>query len=189
MNVGWGDTSTQFRGSVGKSAESTSTSAPNSSQSSPDDDTLPRISWRGDSAFFSVSSLDPLPSPKPGHRRILRMFSRVAGLSSTSEPTSGLEHSLAWQPSGSIIAGTQKLFRGEEGADFDSHHVVFFERNGLRRYDFKLREGEGAKDSEVKELSWNSDSSILAVWIERKGLQPSHAGLFPSHISYSGKTD
>lgn len=88
----------------------------------------------------------------------------MAVLSSTSEPTSGLEHSLSWQPSGSIIASTQKLI-GETG-EVEGHHVVFFERNGLRRYDFALREGKGA-NSQVRALEWNADSTILAVWIQR----------------------
>lgn len=179
VNVGWGDKSTQFRGSVGKSAASTSTPTSTTPQSSPDDDGLPRISWRGDSAFFAVSSLDPLSAQDEAKRRILRVFSRVAALSSTSEPTSGLEHGLSWQPSGSIIASTQKVVKVD--GTVDSHHVVFFERNGLRRYDFALREPAGSK-SVVRELSWNSDSSLLAVWIERTGEMGGHAGEFGSRL-------
>lgn len=85
-------------------------------------------------------------------------------LSSTSEPTAGLEHVLAWQPSGSIIAASQRTPPAEAGGH-NAHHVVFFERNGLRRYEFALREQGDA--SVVRELAWNAESTLLAVWIER----------------------
>ncbi|KAL8292997.1 hypothetical protein RQP46_000691 [Phenoliferia psychrophenolica] len=179
VNVGWGEKSTQFHGSVGKSA-ATSSSTPTATTSiptplsSPSDDTIPRISWRGDSAFFTVSSLDhPTPtaaatsSSPTSPRRTLRIFTRVGVLSSTSEPTAGLEHVLAWQPSGSIIAASQKTLPSGEGEG--AHHVVFFERNGLRRYEFALREEErGKTGSVIRELAWNAESTLLAVWLERQ---------------------
>jgi elongator complex protein 1 len=150
VNVGWGDKSTQFRGSVGKSASS-STASP--AEPTPhlltDDDRAPRISWRGDAAFFAVSSLDPIRGVEGAARRSIRIFSRLAALSSTSESTGGLEQVVSWQPSGSIIASTQKLFKAD--GTVDSHHVVFFERNGLRRYDFALREPEASMYPSV----WN----------------------------------
>jgi elongator complex protein 1 len=99
----------------------------------------------------------------------------VASLSSTSEPTAGVEHALSWQPSGSIIAATQKLIDSNKPDEAPNQHVIFFERNGLRRYDFALREDTSVdkidgvrKSSTVKSLAWNSDSTILALWIERK---------------------
>lgn len=168
VNVGWGSKSSQFHGSVGKSAaQAAATPSEEELHTSPDDDGRPRISWRGDSAFFAVSSLEPI-GPDAGvsedrRRRFIRVFTRVAELSSTAEPTSGTESALSWQPSGSIIATTQK--RVSPSGELESHHVIFFERNGLRRYDFPLRPDYGV----VKELSWNSDSSLLAVWIRRNG--------------------
>ena len=55
----------------------------------------------------------------------------------------GLEHSLSWRPSGSLIAGTQRFGRvpgadpseeGGLGQGRDGRHdVVFFERNGLKQ--------------------------------------------------------
>lgn len=98
----------------------------------------------------------------------MRTFSRTGVLSSTNEPTSGLGHPLSWQPSGSIIASTQKRLRAD--GSVASHHVVFFERNGLRRYDFPLRESDVTGESQrcVKELAWNADSSLLGVWIRRQ---------------------
>lgn len=165
VNLGWGEKSTQFHGSVGKEAAKAGGSVSTSSEITEedlklkeDDDGKVRISWRGDSAWFSVSSLEKIESDPEKRVRTIRIFSRVAELSSTAERTINLRGSLSWQPSGSIIASTQKFVGGER--------VVFFERNGLRRYDFELREG-GRVSSRVRELSWNADSTILGVWVER----------------------
>ncbi len=50
INVGWGSKQTQFHGSAGKSAAQAPANV--NLGISPDDDMLPRISWRGDGAFF-----------------------------------------------------------------------------------------------------------------------------------------
>lgn len=68
-----------------------------------------------------------------------------------------LEHGLSWRPSGNLIASSQRLPH--------RHDIVFFERNGLRHGEFTLRESDQHK---VIELLWNSDSSILAVWMQVK---------------------
>ena len=83
--------------------------------------------------------------------------------------------------------GAWSLGNGRDGR----HDVIFFERNGLRHGDFTLRErgtsgSKGGMVNEaiyvdgnpgtrgvrcwgyrVRELGWNSDSSILSVWVER----------------------
>ena len=42
------------------------------------------------------------------------------------------------------------------------------ERNGLRHGGFALREGtETWDEGRVRGMSWNADSEILAIWIER----------------------
>ena len=165
VNVGWGHQDTQFRGSIGKSAGRTT------NETTEEDvlvkgqhDFTPKISWRGDSAYFSISSVDgSAPSTSaapPKYKRNIRFFSRTADLLTTAEISPGLEHSLAWQPSGSIIASTMKSKSADGKVKRD---VIFYERNGLRRYDFGLRESN-QEELEVKGLRWNSDSSILAVW-------------------------
>ena len=186
INVGWGSKQTQFHGSAGKvAAQAPSPSAQiNNIGSSPDDDSIPRISWRGDGAFFVVSSLSQLPpgaNPNDAlRRRVLRVYDRQASLQSTSEPLAGLEHVLAWRPSGNLIAGTQRFgFEGGGAGRPDRHDVVFFERNGLRHGEFTLREmvggGKGGQSQvmerrwgyKVREMSWSSDSNVLGVWIEK----------------------
>lgn len=122
------------------------------------------------------------------------MFSRVASLSSTSEPTPGVEHVLAWQPSGSIIATSQKLIDSNKPDQAPSQHIIFFERNGLRRYDFALREDLSIdvatgirKKSRIKSLEWNSDSTLLAVWIQRlSGTVATDVGTSFFIVSYKG---
>lgn len=93
------------------------------------------------------------------------------------DPIPGLEHPLAWRPSGNLIAGTQRFgFEGGGAGKSDRHDVVFFERNGLRHGEFSLRfkntidEGAPARKwgYNVRDLAWSSDSSVLAVWIEHE---------------------
>ncbi|KZT69682.1 IkappaB kinase complex, IKAP component [Daedalea quercina L-15889] len=178
--LGWGDKKTQFHGSLGKSAAQAGLD-PSTVGTSPDDDNMPHFSWRGDGAYFSVSSVShSTQGENTRSRRMLRVYSREGALSSTAEPVAGLEHALAWRPSGNLIASTQRfgsddgLAKGKEGR----HDLVFFERNGLRHGEFGLREwAEGKRKLaetatarkwgyRVKELGWSSDSNVLSVWIE-----------------------
>jgi elongator complex protein 1 len=172
VNVGWGSKQTQFHGSVGKTAAQAPSTSLDSVGSSPDDDQNPRISWRGDGAFFAVSSLSTEHAHNSRRRRIIRVYDHEAALQSTSEPVAGLEHVLSWRPSGNLIASTQRFgFDGGGVGKEDRHDVVFFERNGLRHGEFGLKlakvENNGnARGHKIKELSWNSGSDVLAVWIE-----------------------
>lgn len=181
INVGWGSKQTQFHGSLGKAAAQAPTKA--IVGHSPDDDTIPRISWRGDGAFFVVSSLSSQNGSALKHR-VLRVYDRQAALQSTSEPVAGLEHALSWRPSGNLIVGTQRFgFEGGGAGKAGRHDVVFFERNGLRHGEFGVRVGDlGVENREadqedggmkwgykVKDVRWSSDSNVLALWIERNG--------------------
>lgn len=167
--MGWGAQSTQFHGSIGKAGRDAIAGLPaatrlNTSRANEREelavarplDTTIRISWRGDGAFFVVSALYA-GGGNSGALRRLRFYSREAVLQSTSEPTQGLEGSLAWQPSGSIIASSAS----------DGRQIVFFERNGLRRYEFELKEEKPEWQCSVRQLAWNADSTVLAVWVER----------------------
>uniref|UniRef100_A0A8C9WU90 Elongator complex protein 1 n=1 Tax=Scleropages formosus TaxID=113540 RepID=A0A8C9WU90_SCLFO len=146
ITVGWGKKETQFHGSEGKWA----------AQRKPTpavawDDRRPRISWRGDGQLFAVSTV----CPQTGARKV-RVWNRECVLQSTSEIINGLEQALCWKPSGSLIACSQR--------QPNKHSVVFMEKNGLLHGDFTL---PFAKDQvKVKELLWNSDSTVLGVWLE-----------------------
>lgn len=178
INVGWGSKQTQFHGSLGKAAAQ---AAPKIKVgTSPDDDNYPRISWRGDGAYFVVSSLSPDNVPDSQPHRTLRVYDRQGTLQSTSEEVAGLEHTLVWRPSGNLIVSTQRFgFEGGGAGREGRHDVIFFERNGLRHGEFTLDvdqlqvKGQGSEQGQdrrwgykVRELAWNSDSNVLAIWIE-----------------------
>ncbi|KAJ6653507.1 hypothetical protein lerEdw1_009179 [Lerista edwardsae] len=75
----------------------------------------------------------------------------------TTDPGSpGEEMDNILQPSGSLIASTQ--------GKANKHDVVFFEKNGLLHGEFTLPFQKG--QAKVNELLWNSDSMILAIWLE-----------------------
>ncbi|KAH9935182.1 IkappaB kinase complex IKAP component [Epithele typhae] len=202
INVGWGSKQTQFHGSAGKSAAA-STVPIASVGASPDDDGHARVSWRGDGAFFAVSVLEGANETETRPHRRLRVYSRDGALQSTAEPVAGLEHGMAWRPSGGLIASTQRFGRvpGAPKEDGDAglgqgrdgrHDVVFFERNGLRHGEFGLREGLPVKDQSgrevqpkasdrrrwgyrVREVAWSADSNVLSVWLEREGVDVGEA--------------
>uniref|UniRef100_A0A4X2LDI3 Elongator complex protein 1 n=1 Tax=Vombatus ursinus TaxID=29139 RepID=A0A4X2LDI3_VOMUR len=149
ITVGWGKKETQFHGSEGKQAAHRKQM--NEQPALPWDDHRPQVTWRGDGQFFAVSAV----CPETGARKI-RVWNRELVLQSTSEPVAGLGQALAWKPSGSLIASTQNKP--------NQHDVVFFEKNGLLHGDFILPFQKG--QVKVNELLWNSDSTVLALWLE-----------------------
>ncbi|XP_076005236.1 elongator complex protein 1 [Genypterus blacodes] len=149
ITVGWGKKETQFHGSEGKQAAQRKIQEV---QPSPAwDDRIPRVTWRGDGQLFAVSAVCPLS----GARKV-RVWNREGVLQTTSEPINGLEQPLCWKPSGSLIASTQR--------HPNKHSVVFMEKNGLLHGDFTLPFSQD--QAKVKELLWNNDSTVLAVWLE-----------------------
>ncbi len=122
VDVGWGSKATQFHGSEGKAAAASAAAAAAAAKESkadirgprlPDDDGLPRISWRGDGAFFAISSLEPFqkdPQTPPTWHRIIRIYARTGALSATSDPSvRGISQTLAFRPIGNLIASTQRF--------------------------------------------------------------------------------
>uniref|UniRef100_A0A8C1XJA5 Elongator complex protein 1 n=1 Tax=Cyprinus carpio TaxID=7962 RepID=A0A8C1XJA5_CYPCA len=151
ITVGWGKKETQFHGSEGKQAAHSHTLSQEVQPALPWDDRKPRITWRGDGQFFAVSTV----CPQTGARKV-RIWNRECVLQATSEVVNGLEQPLCWRPSGSLITSTQR--------HPNKHSVVFMEKNGLLHGDFNLPFGK--EQVKVKELLWNSDSTVLAVWME-----------------------
>ncbi|CAN8005373.1 unnamed protein product, partial [Ixodes hexagonus] len=146
ITAGWGSKETQFHGSEGKQAAKVEMKPPD--PAFPWDDRQPRVSWRGDGQYFVTSSIDPTR----GNRK-LRIWSREGTLQYTGEDINGLEQALSWKPSGSLIASSQRLP--------NKHKIIFFEKNGLNHGEFQLP--FAPREFEVKELSWSTDSSVLAV--------------------------
>ncbi|KAJ8304476.1 hypothetical protein KUTeg_018059 [Tegillarca granosa] len=105
-------------------------------------------------------------SPDTGSRK-MRVWSRDCVHQSTSENIAGIEQALAWKPSGSLIASTIRRP--------NKHEVIFFEKNGLHHGEFTLP--FGVKDVKVKEVLWNMESTVLAVWCE--DLQEEEANKVP----------
>ena len=152
VSVGWGKRETQFQGKGAKALrDPTMPEKTDEGALSPNDDSRVNISWRGDGAYLAVSSIGG------GARRIIRVYSRECILDSVSEPVDGLEGALSWRPAGNLIAGIQRLK--------DRVDVVFFERNGLRHGQFSLRltPEQMALSRQGIRLSWNTDSTVLAV--------------------------
>ncbi|KND02563.1 Elongator subunit IKI3 [Spizellomyces punctatus DAOM BR117] len=150
VSVGWGKKETQFHGSEGKQAALRKDDAlTGSNLISDDDDFRPRISWRGDGAYFACSAVAP-----NGNKRVIRMYDRECTLQYTSESVSQLEHALNWRPSGNLIAASQRLPH--------RHDIIFFEKNGLRHGEFALRDDTAT----VVEVAWNADSTVLGVWLQ-----------------------
>lgn len=152
VSVGWGKAETQFKGKRAKALrDPTMPEKVDEGLLSEYDDGKVRISWRGDGAYVALNTIEG------AKRRMIRVYSREGTLDSVSEPVDNLEGPLSWRPAGNIIAGVR---RTEEGTE-----VVFFERNGLRHGEFKLRLTKAELDAlgSVKDLYWNVDSTVLAV--------------------------
>ncbi|XP_038077716.1 elongator complex protein 1-like isoform X2 [Patiria miniata] len=149
ITVGWGKKETQFHGTAGKQAAVRTMEDVKPALAW--DDMKVRVSWRGDGQFFTVSAI----SPDTGVRK-LRIWSRDCILQYTSEDLNGLEQALSWKPSGSLIVVSQRLE--------DRHDVIFFEKNGLRHGEFTLPFDKMAV--KVCEILWNTESSVMAVWLE-----------------------
>lgn len=168
VDVGWGSKATQFHGSEGKAAAEAAAqleveqAVPGHKRDTrgphvPDDDGRPRISWKGDSSFFAVSSLELSPAaeavgpsqvPAGRYNRVVRIFARTGVLASTSDKTvRGVSQALAYKPVGNLIASTQRFGVSDQSEQVQwaagrsgRHDVVFFERNGLRHGEFTLGE-------------------------------------------------
>lgn len=180
VTVGWGKKETQFRGKGSRAMEREALASLKASGligNELRDPTMPymvdtgkltemdthevTISWRGDCEYFVISTIEDAEVPdEPGNivsRRVLRVFSRDGQLDSASEPVDGMEHLLSWKPQGSQIASVQRSTdKGEE----NSLDIIFFERNGLRHYEFDSRL---PLDEKIVSLCWNSNSEILTV--------------------------
>jgi elongator complex protein 1 len=152
VNVGWGKKETQFLGKRARALKDpTMPERVDEGVLSKHDDLEVKISWRGDGEFVAVNAVEE------GVRRLMRVYSREGVLDSVSEPVDYFEGPLSWRPTGNIIAGVKRT-------DGDAE-VIFFERNGLRHGEFKLRMGPDqlSESGGLRSLAWNVDSTVLTV--------------------------
>ncbi|KAK9240492.1 IKI3 family-domain-containing protein [Lipomyces kononenkoae] len=163
VSVGWGKKETQFEGKGVKGMrDPTIPEKVDEGVQSAMDDGRVRISWRGDGAYVSVNSVDALDfEARQLLRRTIRVYSREGVLDSVSEPVDGQESFVSWRPSGNIIASVQRVLDGDQRR----LDVIFFERNGLRRYEFNTRL---APQEPIRDLQWNVESSVLAILLNNK---------------------
>lgn len=155
VSVGWGKSETQFKGKRMASMKDPTVKDVEEGLPSSHDDGKCRISWRGDGAYLALSTVEE------DRQRVIRVYSREGILDSVSEPVDYFEGTLSWRPSGNIIAGIKRTREALE--------VIFFERNGLRHGEFKLRlKPEDLDETHIHELNWSSDSTVLAISMTNK---------------------
>jgi elongator complex protein 1 len=137
------------------------------------------ITWRGDGQFFAVSS--PNTEEKESVASQFRVYER-SGKFFTKSESGVLTQSvlLAWKPSGDVLASTQSLPTHDE--------VIFFEKNGLRHYEFKIHPEHGR----IIDLQWNASSDILStlVRLPNHPLSPMVGGMhrFSDERTFSSHT-
>lgn len=137
------------------------------------DDMSVNISWRGDSEFFVVNSIEKDVLCKSFQdeeevevdRRVLRVFTRTGELEAVSEPVDFMENVVNWRPSGNLICGIQRKvnLQLEEDKTLD---LIFFEKNGLRHGEFDTR--LSIEDTIIKQITFNSTSEVLAIVTDDK---------------------
>ncbi|KAJ6635662.1 Elongator complex protein 1 [Pseudolycoriella hygida] len=145
VNVGWGKKETQFHGTEGKEAAKKTTDVGVALDIEQMDKSI-SVVWRGDCEYFAVSFIGEAG-------RMFKVFNKEGSLQFTSEKCSGLEAPVFWRPSGSWIAIPQILP--------NKYAIALFEKNGLRHREIILP--FKANEEPIKNLSWSSDSEVLAV--------------------------
>lgn len=179
VNVGWGSSETQFRGSEGKLTRKNEDVAETNAETT---DNQICVVWKNDSSSFAVSY--------KCYREMIRkvkIFNQNGILMNMIRNTRGLETAIDWCPSVNLIFNVQKLPNKDV--------ICFIEENGLRHGEFQL-----PKDIKLKRLSWNNQGTILAGLGEKIHETGGHIVLlwttsnykwyikqkleFPSRISY-----
>jgi elongator complex protein 1 len=162
VSVGWGKKETQFEGRGAKALrDPTVPEHVDEGTLDESDDGRTSITWRGDGQFVAINAV----IKDERWRRIIRFYTREGVLDSVSAPVDRMGGALSWKPSGQLVAAIQHPKDHPE----DTVQVVFFERNGLRHGEFSLRlSPEVMNDVDDKiHLSWNVDSTVLAVTVGR----------------------
>ncbi|CEF64739.1 Elongator complex protein 1 [Strongyloides ratti] len=161
VNVGWGSLATQFQGAEGKQKlskiELEKKPTPIKDYDSVDNVI---ISWRVDTEYFIVSSVEPTLIQNGEDKceimhRVTRVWNNEGKYMSQFENLAGAEPVLAVKPQGNYIA-TLRVFENER-------YLRFYERNGQKRHEFNITEQAPPNDLKAIHMSWNSDGSILSI--------------------------
>uniref|UniRef100_A0A0R3RXY0 Elongator complex protein 1 n=1 Tax=Elaeophora elaphi TaxID=1147741 RepID=A0A0R3RXY0_9BILA len=146
MTVGWGSKETQFQGVGGRK------------QPRKDDDEQPTavskydkgrvlLAWDGDANYVVVSYVN-----KETSFRRFSVFDHEGELVSHLQQVSNVEETLAYRPTGNLIATSR--------CDGDKREIIFYERNGQKRSKFEYGPHQGTI---IDWMGWNIDGNILCV--------------------------
>ncbi|XP_065211700.1 elongator complex protein 1 [Planococcus citri] len=165
VNVGWGSSETQFRGSEGKLTKKKDDNADTAIISEAiDDQTF--VVWKNDSSTFAVSY-----KCRREMTRKVKIFNQNGILMNVVKNTRGLEMAIDWCPSVNLIFNVQKLPNKDV--------VCFIEENGLRHGEFQL-----PKDLKVTQLAWNNQGTVLASLAENVSEDAGHVVLLWTTSNY-----
>ena len=158
VNVGWGSKTTQFHGSAGKKAALEPVTTPLTRLRSEYDDNHSHIVWRDDGDLFAVSFIS-----LTNQWRTIKIFNKQGQLQSTNEsPLNGcIESAIAWKISGELIGAAMRFNNGQKLT------ISFLEKNGLKHGELIL-DTNGNNKQYVQHLTWNKDSSILAIVLRQE---------------------
>ncbi|KAJ6429104.1 hypothetical protein OIU84_020695 [Salix udensis] len=110
------------------------------------------VSWRGDGKYFATISE---ASDSSLMLKRIKVWERDSGvLHSTSDSKIFMGAVLEWMPSGAKIAAVY-----DRKVENRCPDIVFYEKNGLVRSSFSIKE---AVDAKVESLKWNCSSDLLA---------------------------
>ncbi|VDM09694.1 unnamed protein product, partial [Wuchereria bancrofti] len=146
MTVGWGSKETQFQG-IGGRKQPRKVDDEQPTTVSEYDQHRVLLAWNGDANYVAVSYVDNLTN-----FRQFCIFDHEGELISHLQQVSNVEETLAYRPTGNIIATSR--------CDNDKREIIFYERNGQRRSKFECGPHQGTV---INWMGWNTDGNILCV--------------------------
>ncbi|KAM3717585.1 Elongator complex protein [Dirofilaria immitis] len=147
MTVGWGSKKTQFQGIAARKQFGKAGMEQQSTTVDEYDQRRILLAWNGDANYVAVSYVD-----NETNSRRFCVFDHESELISHLEQVSNVEETLAYRPTGNLIAASR--------CDDDKREIIFYERNGQRRSKFVSGPHKGTI---VNWIGWNTDGNILCV--------------------------
>ncbi|CAG9532078.1 unnamed protein product [Cercopithifilaria johnstoni] len=150
MTVGWGSKETQFQGIGGRKQPRKGNFLVDNEQPttvSKYDQCRVLLAWNGDANYVVVSYVE-----QETNFRRLCVFDHEGELISHLQQISNVEETLAYRPTGNLIATSR--------CDGDRREIIFYERNGQKRSKFEYGPHQGTA---IDWMGWNTDGNILCV--------------------------